>query len=113
MVDDQRLLDNLFHPLAGVERGIGVLEDDLSLFSQLTQLLPLKIADRLTVEGDIPLSGGFQPQEQPSHSGFTTAALSHQPQGLPLLDGEVHPVHRLDNTRGWRERAAGQRVILL
>jgi len=95
-VNQQRLPDGAAGAAARVERRIGVLEDHLDLAPEGFQLLPAVAQDVLALEQDLSGSRGLEPDDKPAQRGLAAPALAHEAQGLPAVDGKVHPVDGLD-----------------
>src|SRR5205085_513881 len=56
-VDLERLADDVAHRHPGVQRRVGILEDDLHLPPVLAHLAPLEASDVASVEDDRPRRG--------------------------------------------------------
>ena len=127
LVDVDGLSDDLSHGHAGVQRGGGVLKDDLhfpAVRQHIHRLLPghpfadelgllhrravlAPDGDRLCLKGIFMLIDGLPPvqdgaggglmeaEDGAPQGGLAAAGLAHQPQGLPLVDGKGHVLHRL------------------
>ena len=90
-VHRQLFADRLADPHSGIERGVGVLKDNLHLLAELTERMTVGGGDvdqlRSLVAFDLSSQqhasgGGFdQPQDAPGGGGFAATRLSHQPQG--------------------------------
>ena len=114
------LPDDLTHRHPGVQRGSGILENDLhfpahgkhvhrlslghALLYQntfpLRRFLPVKgvlpLVNGLPVIKDLAGGGLMEAQDGPAKGGLAAARLPHQAQGLPLVDEEGHILHCLD-----------------
>ena len=79
--------------LARVERGEGVLEDDLHAPPIGLQGVALEGRDVRAVEDD-PAGGGVdEPQQQPADGRLAAARLAHETERLAARDLEVDAVH--------------------
>ena len=93
---DQGLLHRLKHGHAGVEGGVGVLEDDLHLLAQLTQLFLVDVGDVLAVEEDLAFGALQQVDHGTAQGGLAAAGLADDAHGGALGNGESHIVHRVE-----------------
>ena len=115
-MDVQSLADDLAHCHAGVQRGGGVLEDNLHL-AAVGQHIDLPALGNLDVllltvltggPGILSLENGFaavldaaggggvELENGSAQGGLAAAGLTHQTQGLAPADKEGHVLHRLD-----------------
>src|SRR4030042_3648333 len=83
---------------AGVERTIGILEDDLHLLAQRLHLVIGYVADIFTFIDDPSLLRRQKPQEEPRDGRLAASALSDQAQGLALINLECPAINALDPT---------------
>jgi hypothetical protein len=95
-VDPHRLADDPADAVARVERGEGVLEDDLHAAAEGAELAFTAVCDVLAVEDDPARSRFVKPQDRAPHSRLTAARLTHQTERLAAPDLERHVVDRLD-----------------
>ena len=97
----ERLGDLIARPHARVERGLGILEDDLQLAAAAAELLALELQPVDTAEAN--LSGVRR--EQPGHDspgrGLAAARLADEGEGLAGFDPEV------DAPQGGKRAARG------
>ena len=98
LVHVQRLGDDVGDSHAGIQRGIGVLENHCGLLPVVQNVL--LGFDLLAVEEDLAGGGLIQVQERAANGGFAAAGLAHQAQGLPPVDGEGNIVHSLQRLGG-------------
>ena len=101
LVDDHGLLHDLAAGLAGVQGGVGVLEDHLDLPPQgLALPAPRLEVERLPLEDQLPGGGGVQPHDAAAQGGLAAAGLTDHAQGLA-------PVHlQIDMGEGVEELGA-------
>ena len=99
----QRLQDDVPHLHAGVQGGVGILEDHLYAPPKLAELLPLIPGQVLAPEPHRAGGGRDQIDQQLAQGGLAAAGFPHQPQGLPLVDGEGHVRHGVHGTVFHRE----------
>ena len=93
-MDVQRLADDIGDGHAGVQRGIGILEDHGGLSAEFTDIRFR--ADRLSLKADFAAGRFIQVQERTSDRGLAAAGLPHQAKGLSAADVEGHIVHRFE-----------------
>ena len=98
--DLEWLGDDVAHRHAGVEGGVGVLEDDLHLLAQGVELLRGDVGNVLTVEIDLAVGGVQKTQHHAAQRAFTAAGLAYHAQGLALRDGEGHVIHGVELAGG-------------
>ena len=106
----ERLADDVAHRHAGVERGVGVLEDYLHLAAvgqHVRLYLLLRVKDNLAAVYDFARGRLGQAEQGPARRRLAAAGLPDQAECLALLDEEAHVVHRLD------EPAAARGEVLL
>ena len=95
----ERLCQNLQDGLSGVQRSVGILEDNLHFLAQGTQLLAVHGGQFLSFILDLALSGLQQLQNQTTGGGLTTAGLTDHAQGFALENLERDIVNCLDYLR--------------
>ena len=103
-------LDQVVHPegltdavpggLAGVERRVRVLEDDLCAATQSAQLFPVHLVNVAPAKVYVAGLGPFEPQNGASEGCLAAPALSDQPERLPPPDIQGDVVDRLDQPDG-------------
>src|SRR6185437_9431681 len=97
---------------AGVERGVGILEDDLRLAPEATQLVRIEGQQVAPVEANASRIWLDQPQHQPAHGRLAAAGLADQPQRLAALDRKANAIDRADvSGRCAEQRAAGDEML--
>ena len=97
------LADDVADLHSRVQRAVGILEDDLDLLPYGDQVLLVQAAEVHALEDDVAGGGTLELQYAAPGGGLAAAGLSHEAQGLPLLDGEGDVVHRLDMGDGLLE----------
>ena len=98
LMDIDTLADDVSHRHTGIQGSIGILEYDLHLPAVGSHILFdvfLRIEDGLSVVYDLSSRGLHKPQQGTSRGGLSAAGLSHQSQGLTLMDAEADIVHSL------------------
>ena len=90
--------DQLIDGLSGVQRGIGILEDQLHILAGKAQLLLVHLIDVLALEQDLTGGGLYQTQNGTAGSGLAAAGLTNQTQGLTLFDGKADVIHSVEHT---------------
>src|SRR6185437_8065876 len=93
-VDDERLGDDVLHPHARVERGVGVLEDDQQSAAEVTQLARGESGDWLAVEEHFAAGWLDEAHDHAGDGGFTGSGFADEAEGFALLDAEGHVVDR-------------------
>ena len=97
MVGDEGLGDDVPHRHAGVEGGVGVLEDHLHLAANGLQLTGGQLGDVLAVQNDLARGGVIDADNGAGAAALAAAGLPHQAEGPALAQGEAHIVHRVDD----------------
>ena len=82
--------------LAGIEAGIGVLEDDLEVLPELPQLPAAQLHDVAAVVEDLAGGGLDEPDDGAAQGGLAAAGLAHDAHGLLGVDLEVDAVHGVE-----------------
>ena len=95
-VDDQRLGDELEHGHPRVQRGVGILEDELHAPAQAAQLLALRGGDVLAVEDDPARRRIDAPEHGAPDRGLARAGLADEAERLAVVHGERHVVDGVD-----------------
>ena len=112
-VHRQRLGQDLAHRHARVERGIGVLEDDLHVPAQAAQRVLAEVGDLLALEADRARGRLHQAQHQPAGRRLAAARFADQRQRLAAGDLEAHVLdraHQADHLAA--DSAAADREVL-
>ena len=93
MVKFQRLADNLADCFAGVQRRKGILENNLHVPAQQTQVIFSEFCNVPSFK-DYFSSGGLNQAEDGAPSGgFSAPGLSHDAKGFAALDGKGYTVY--------------------
>src|SRR6266446_3535678 len=95
-VIDQRLADDVADPEPRVERGVGVLKDDLELAPVGPHLMAAEAVDALALDADLARGRVEQFEDRLARGGLAAAALANQTQGLARGDVEGDAVDRVD-----------------
>ena len=98
LVGSDRLTDDLADSLAGIQRGIGILEDQLHILAQCPQLAGTELADVLPLKDDLAAGGFDQPQDGAPCGGLSAAGFAHQTQRPATFQGKADVVHRVQHT---------------
>ena len=69
----------------------------MDVFGILQPLRPVLAPDVLALVEDFAAVGTVELDDGAAQGGFSAAGFSHQPQGLPLVDGQGHVVHRVED----------------
>ena len=93
LVDVQPLADDVGDGHAGVQGGVGVLEDHLDVLGELLALLALQVRHVLALKEDLAVRGLVQADDGAAERGLSAAGLADQAEGLALFDGEGDVVH--------------------
>ena len=88
LLHHQGLADDGPHPHPRVQGGVGVLEHQLQIAAAATELLPLERGDVGSLEPDLARSRPLQAHDHPANGRLAAPRLSHQAEGLTLLDPE-------------------------
>ena len=109
----QRYRNDLPHCLARIQRGIGVLKDDLGHLVKAQAVQQWVLGDLLAVVKEYGLLRSIlgvdgstlkeypasrrlvKAGQHPAQRSLATARFTHQPQRLAGIDLEIHPIHRL------------------
>ena len=96
VMDLHAFADDLADAHARVERGVGVLEDDLHLAPQIAHRVGIERGYVGAFEIDAARSGFEQPDHEAPEGRLAAARFTHQPQRFPVLDFERYVVDRPD-----------------
>ena len=96
VMDLEGLRQDLVNGLSGVQRGVGILENDLHLAADGAHILAAQGRQLRALEGDRAGSGLDQVQHQPPGGGLAAAGLTHHTQGLTPENLEGNIVYGLD-----------------
>ena len=93
VVVQQLLAQHLAHGHAGVERGVGILEDHLDVFAAVAQLMLGKLGEVNARKDDLAARGVVQVDDRAGKRGLAATRLAHQAERLACVEGERHVVH--------------------
>ena len=96
----QRLGQDLADGHARVERGIGVLEDDLRVAAEGAQFVGVQRQQVAAFEADVACIRLDQPQYQPADGGFAATGFADQRQRLAGSTLKLTPSTALTNAVG-------------
>ena len=103
LLHQQRGRDGLADRHTGVQRGKGVLENDLHIPAHVLHLRLVKGQHVLALEVHMAGCGLVQAEDGAAHGGFSAAGLAHHAQGLARGEGEADVVHRVEHAVGHGE----------
>ena len=108
------LADDLAHGHTGLQRGEGILEDDLHLRAHIPHFLVREGIHVLTVKQHLT-AGLFagQTQDGAAGGGLATAGLAHQTHGSATLEVKGDAVHGLHMAYGLADHTALDGKVLL
>jgi hypothetical protein len=95
-VHAQRLADHASDGVAGVQRGVRILEDHLHAPSERSQLALAHVRDVGAVEDDPAGRRLVEPQQSPADRRLAAARFADEPERLAASDLEADPVDGLD-----------------
>ena len=109
-----RLTDDLAHGHTGLQRGEGILKDDLHLRAHIPHFLVREGIHVLTVKQHLT-AGLFagQTQDGAAGGGLATAGLAHQTHGSTTLEVKGDAVHGLHMAYGLADHTALDGEVLL
>jgi hypothetical protein len=102
-MNDQRFGHDFFHAHARVQRGKGVLKDDLHVAAKAAQLAAAGPDHVMAIEGNCAGSGLDEAEKHASQSGLAAARFADEAQSFPLSDVERNTVHGADFPFGLAE----------
>jgi hypothetical protein len=112
VVHAQRLGDDLANRHAGVQRRIGILEDDLQLAAHLAHAPAREARDVLTVEDDLALRRLEELDHRAAERRLPAAGLADQTERLPCPQREVDAVDGMHLAHPPLEDARRDREVL-
>ena len=97
----ERLRDDVGHSPARIQARVGVLKDHLHAaprrpLHRRRASLHAGPCDDVTVERNGPPRRRVESHHQPGDRRLPASGFAHEPERLPALDREAHPVHRLE-----------------
>lgn len=102
--DDQGLLDRPADALAGVQGLVGVLEDQVHLLVDTSQLPIGQGRQVVPVEDDLAIVGPLEAQHHPPDGALAGPAAAHQGHDLARLHAQRDPIDGSYRTGGAAER---------
>src|SRR5215471_11631856 len=111
-VDDERLADNRADRHARIERGVGVLKNDLHVAAERTQFAAGQYGRVLALEPDLAGSRFDKAQDAAAGRGFAAAGLADEPQRLAAADIEADAVDGMHAFDRARQQSALDRKML-
>ena len=88
---------NTAHILIGVQRGAGILEDDLRLAAELHAALALGgLGEYLVLELDLAVGHAVHAHHGVGDGALTGAGFAHQTHHIALVDRQIDAVYRAD-----------------
>src|SRR5262245_3408683 len=90
----QRLLNNLSHGHARIQRTVGILKNHLKTLTARTQFLRSQVRDVFLFKLHLPCRRLEQTHDRPSEGALTAAAFANQPQCLARRQRKRNAVHR-------------------
>ena len=107
------LRQNIPHPHARVERGIGVLKHHLHAAAKWAQRTGRHVINAGAIQRHLAAGDVEQAQNGLAHRGFAAAGFTHQRQGFPLGDGKGNSIHRIDIARDAAQKAGADGEVFL
>src|ERR1022692_641698 len=92
-MNDERLGDDVLDAEAGIERGEGILEDDLHIAAQPPHFAGAGGEQVAAFEADAARSRLKEPQNQPSQRALARSRFAHQSESFASLNVERNIVH--------------------
>ncbi len=90
---------NLHDGLAGIERTVRILKDQLDRFANFQHAVRWHVEEVLAVKHHFAVRGFDKTRDQAGGCRLATAAFTHEAEGLALLDEKTDIVHRLQRPR--------------
>src|SRR5712691_10115712 len=107
------LADNVPYVHARTQGAIGVLKYHLDLTPVVHQPLAIELRQVTSGKRNGASRRLLRSQDEFRCGGLAAARLPHQAQGLALVDGEAHPIDRLDPAPPSTQKRTTDRKILL
>ena len=112
IVQRQRFAQDPADGHARVERGVGVLEDDLGIPAEAAQLAGIQGQQIAALEADTAGIRLDQPEHQPAHGRFSASGFADQRQRLAGVEAKADPVDRPDQGgRPSEQRTIGDEIF--
>ncbi|EAU65581.1 conserved hypothetical protein [Stigmatella aurantiaca DW4/3-1] len=112
-VDGERLANEVSNRQPGVQRGVGILEDELHAPAKGTQPSGLQACQLLPLEADGTGRWLDEPQQGTPQGALATAALPHQSERLTAHHIEAHAVHGLHRAANAPQQPSAHREVRL
>ena len=96
LIDLQRLCDDISDGHSGVQRCVGILENDLHILAKLFQLRLGHVRDILSLKDNPAACSLMQVQDHPAQCRLSAAGFSHDPQRLSLPQTEGDAIHCME-----------------
>ena len=111
LVDGQRFTNDGFDRHARVERGEGVLKNDLHVTPHFAQRLRVHGGDVLAIESHLAIAGLDQAQDATARGGLAATGLAHHAQGFPGSNAEADAVHGMHSVNFTAEQPPLDREV--
>src|SRR5512136_535978 len=110
-MNEERFFNEATDLLSRVERRVGVLVNDLRLFSELLESRLSELPEISPAEKHVSRRRLFQSQKHTAQGGLPTTALPDQPENLAFLDAQRHLFHSSHYACSARETRSPERVV--
>src|SRR5882724_10528863 len=111
-VNDQRFADDVADAHARVERGIGILKDDLDIAAKRAKFFAAERADVLAVKVDLARTRFDQADHATAGGRLAATGFADQPQRFAGPDVKIDAVDRMDTSGLTPQQAAADRERL-
>lgn len=91
-VDVERFTDDVLDGHAGIERGVGVLEDDLHAAAHFFEIVSIEGSEISTIEGDLARGGFGKAEDGSANCGFAAATFADKAQSFSAVNVQVNPL---------------------
>ena len=109
----QRFTNDTPYRHTRVQRGIGVLEDNLHLATQRSHRTLVQRGDVLPLKRNCAIRRFDEPQDRTSGGRFATATFPNEAEGFPFGQGEVDIIDSIDIPDRFGEHTSLDREMLL
>jgi len=107
LVDINGLGHDIANRHAGIQRGVGILENHLRTAAELGHI---GLVHQLAVKPDFAGSGLVEVEQAATDGGFAAAGFAYQTKGFALLNGEADIVNGLER-RGLEETGSDGKIL--